>query len=104
MIASFLSNVFVSFCIILLTNQKLGFAHTAYQLLFFLPHIKKEIGGAQDKDYTLSKENVDFSGTVCSIQKVYILLTQSVNVSSIIMHSLEPHLHIQIQHNAITLA
>ena len=28
--------------------------------------------------YTLSKENVDFSGTVCSIQKVYILLTQSV--------------------------
>ena len=49
--ASFLCNEFVSFCIFLLTNKKLGFAHTANQLLFFLPHIKKEIGGAIDKDY-----------------------------------------------------
>ena len=42
--ASLLGNAIVSFCIILLTNQKLGFAHTANQLLFFQSHIKKEIG------------------------------------------------------------
>ena len=48
--ASFLGKVFVNFCFILLTNQKLGFAHTANQLLFFQPQVKKEIGGARDKD------------------------------------------------------
>ena len=70
---SFFGNVFVSFCIFMLTNQKLGFAHTANQLSFFQPHIKKEIGGARDKDNFFLLRLLDCIGN-CFSKKTKILV------------------------------